>query len=345
MSPAGRAGQARQTGAACCGITDVRGIHLTGVAWAGGAGSSRCALPEVNGRVPGLVPHRRGLPGLPGVAALAGRFHLPALRARRGLAAWRWPRGVRQVQFADLGDGGHDLRPDADAADRVVHRVLAVRHAEGRHLGAEPAAVAGDRLVPDRVGDAGPAAVGAGAPGPGPAGRDGGGGRDLHRRRRAGAARRPGPGQEGAHRHRGGGQGAEGDRPVPDGAAGGRVLGLAAPVRHRPRPAGRDGDHRRLDGLSRAGRARLCPPAAQPAGGPRPRRGPGDCFPLCTGSPRWPSGGCWAPTRARSTRRTCRATWTSSRSASTAAAPAAAAWSSTACSNSPPATTRFATAT
>src|SRR5262249_365690 len=52
-------------------IRSVRGIHLTGVAWTGGAASSRCALPEVNGRVPGLVPHRRGLPGLPGVAALA----------------------------------------------------------------------------------------------------------------------------------------------------------------------------------------------------------------------------------------------------------------------------------
>ena len=44
--------------------------------------------------------------------------------------------------------------------------------AEGRHLGAEPAAVAGDRLLPDRVGDAAPAAVGAGAAGPGPAVRD-----------------------------------------------------------------------------------------------------------------------------------------------------------------------------
>jgi hypothetical protein len=35
---------------------------------------------------------------------------------------------MRQVQFADLGDGRHDLRPDADPADGVVHRVLAVRH-------------------------------------------------------------------------------------------------------------------------------------------------------------------------------------------------------------------------
>jgi len=45
------------------------------------------------------------------------------------------------------------------------HRMLAVRHGQGRDLGAEPAAVPGDRLVPDGVGDAGPPAVGAGAPG------------------------------------------------------------------------------------------------------------------------------------------------------------------------------------
>jgi hypothetical protein len=46
------------------------------------------------------------------------------------------------------GDGWHDLRPDPDAAEGVVHQVLAVRHAGGRRLGAEPAAVAGDRLLP-----------------------------------------------------------------------------------------------------------------------------------------------------------------------------------------------------
>ena len=53
----------------------------------------------------------------------------------------------------------------------------------------------------------------------------------------------------------------------------------------------------------------------------------------------------WAPTRARSTRRTWPATSTSSSSASTAVTRAAAAWSSTASSNSPPPTTRSATAT
>ncbi|MGA2826575.1 MAG: hypothetical protein ABSF03_10675 [Streptosporangiaceae bacterium] len=47
-----------------------------------------------------------------------------------------------------------------------------------------------------------------------------GGRRDVHRRAGAGVARRPGQGQEGAHRHRGRGERAEGDRPVPDGGAG-----------------------------------------------------------------------------------------------------------------------------
>ena len=35
---------------------------------------------------------------------------------------------------------------------------------------------------------------------------------------------------------------------------------------------------------------------------------PGELLPGCTGSRPWPSGGCWAPTRARWTRRTCTAT-------------------------------------
>ena len=52
-----------------------------------------------------------------------------------------------------------------------------------------------------------------------------------------------GTGQEGPDRHRGRGQRAEGDRPVPHGAAGRRVLSLAASRRYRPRRAGRDSHH------------------------------------------------------------------------------------------------------
>ena len=50
---------------------------------------------------------------------------------------------------------------------------------------------------------------------------------------------------------------------------------LAASLRDQLRRAGRESDHRRLDGLPRAGRARLRPPAAQPAGRPRPGKGSG----------------------------------------------------------------------
>ena len=83
-------------------------------------------------------------------------------------------------------------------------------------------------------------------------------------------------------------------------------------------------DHRRLDGLPRASRGSATPTSGAASGPPGPAaRTPASCCPACTGSPRWPSGGCWAPTRARSTRRTCRATSTSSSSGSTAAARAA----------------------
>src|SRR4051812_34383162 len=72
--------------------------------------------------------------------------------------------GVLGLRPAHLGDRGHDLRPHPDAADRVVHRVLAVRRRQGRNLGADPAAIPGDRLLPDRLGDAAPAALGTGVP-------------------------------------------------------------------------------------------------------------------------------------------------------------------------------------
>jgi hypothetical protein len=47
-----------------------------------------------------------------------------------------------------LGEANMPFRPDADAADGVVHCVRAGRSGHGRDLGAEPAAGSGDRLVP-----------------------------------------------------------------------------------------------------------------------------------------------------------------------------------------------------
>ena len=175
--------------------------------------------PRSTGRVPGVVPHRCGLPGLPGVAALAGRVRLPVLRSCRRLAAGRRPVSSALAVTARTSVTAGTIFDRTRTPLTVWFTACWLfATAKGRHLGAEPAAVAGDRLLPDRVGDAAPAAVGAGAAGPGPAVRDGGGGRDVHRRGGAGAARRAGPGQEGADRHRGRGRRAEGDRPVPDGA-------------------------------------------------------------------------------------------------------------------------------
>ena len=113
------------------------------------------------------------------------------------------------------------------------------------------------------------------------------------------------PGEEGADRHCGGGPGPEWARPVPDAAAGRCVGRLAAPICDRSRRARRASHHRRLAGLPRAGEARLRPRPAQPAGRPGSRGGPWrGSSPRCTESPRWSSGGCWAPTKARWATRT-----------------------------------------
>jgi ISXO2-like transposase domain len=72
---------------------------------------------------------------------------------------------------------------------------------------------------------------------------------------------------------------------------------------------------------------------------------PASCCPPCTGWRRWPSGGCWALTRDRSARLTCRPTWMNSSSGSTGADRLAAAWFSTGCWSWPPGTIRSASRT
>jgi hypothetical protein len=72
---------------------------------------------------------------------------------------------------------------------------------------------------------------------------------------------------------------------------------------------------------------------------------PASCCLPCTGWRHWPSDGCWAPTRARSTPPTCPPTWMSSSSGSTGAAHPAAVWSSTGYWSWPPGTIRSASRT
>ena len=70
-------GKAVQKGFFCLGSPSNR----TGrVEWRGGLSSPWQALPEVGGRVPGLVPDRCRLSGLPGMATMARRLRLPSLR-------------------------------------------------------------------------------------------------------------------------------------------------------------------------------------------------------------------------------------------------------------------------
>ena len=74
--------------------------------------------PAVRGRTAGMVPGRRELPGLPGVAALAGRVCLPRLRPPRRLTAGRWSVRVRRLRPPNVGDRRNDLRPYAHSAVR-----------------------------------------------------------------------------------------------------------------------------------------------------------------------------------------------------------------------------------
>ena len=95
--------------------------------WGDGSPSRRCALSEIRGRVPGMVPERRGLPGLPGVAAVAGGLRMLGLWPPGSVAPRRRPTDVLRVREPFLGDRGHDLRPYANAVDGLVQRLLAVR--------------------------------------------------------------------------------------------------------------------------------------------------------------------------------------------------------------------------
>ena len=61
-------------------------------------------------------------------------LRLRGLRPPWGLAAGRWQVHVLRVRRSYLCDGGHDLRPDANAVDSVVQRLLAVCHRQGRDL-------------------------------------------------------------------------------------------------------------------------------------------------------------------------------------------------------------------
>src|SRR5680860_241522 len=63
------------------GITGIRAIHLSRLHWCDAVPrlAGWCPVPAFARRVPVMVRHGRGLLGLSGVAALAGRVRLPTM--------------------------------------------------------------------------------------------------------------------------------------------------------------------------------------------------------------------------------------------------------------------------
>ena len=209
---------------------------------------------------------------------MARRLRLPEVRAWRRMGRRRWPAQVRGLRQAHVGDGGHAVRPQADAADvwftacgmfaTAKDGVSALGLQRSLEIGSYPTAWA-----------------------------------MLHRLRsvlvRPGRYRLTGTveadetfiGGEEAGLRGGGAKGkkslvgvaVEVRQPRGMAAAGWRSCPtprpIAAPLPDPPRRAGRDGDHRRLDGLPRDHRARLRPCPAQPASRPRPREYPGKLLP------------------------------------------------------------------
>ena len=93
--------------------------------------------PEASWRLPGVVPDRCRLLGLPGMARWQRRLYLPVLWSPRRMAAWRRQISIRGMRKAHLRDGRHHLRSDPHPSHSLVRRLLAFCDRERRHLGAE----------------------------------------------------------------------------------------------------------------------------------------------------------------------------------------------------------------
>ena len=137
-----------------------------------------------------MVPRRRRVPGLPGVAAVAGRVRLPTLwcRVGGGLEMAVVVRGRARRTSATAGTIFDRTRTPLTVwfAAGLVHD-----EPEERDLRARAAAGAGAGLVPDGVGDAAPLSAGDGPPRAGAPDGPGGG--------RRGPRRRLTPGRKGRH--------------------------------------------------------------------------------------------------------------------------------------------------
>ena len=277
---------------------------------------------------------------------MAGRVRVPGCGHAGG---WRLGDGrfwCCRLRRADVGDGGHDLRPHAHAADGVVHGVLAVRHAEGRGLGAR-ACSARWRSAPTRP--RGRCCTGCARCWCAPAGS--GSAAWSRSTRPTSAARSPAcaaAAQKGKKVLVGSRRRADAS-PRASGRC--RMASLADASAASLRPFLTDhvepGSTVITDGWQayRPATAELATTTSGAASAPGARRGPRAAARRAPSRLARQALAARHPPRLRRRGAPAAATSTSSCSASTAAAPAAAGWSSTASSSSPSPTTRSATAT
>ena len=243
-----------------------------------------------------MVPRRRGLRRLPGVAALAGRVCLPAVPDAWPMAAERRSLLVRTLPAPRVGDQWDDLPPYPDAPDGLVRGGLVRDLCEEWRLGHDPAPPLRLRVLPDGVDAAAPLPRGDGAPRSRPARRDGRGRRGL---RRWGQAWETGTrgGREDARGGRRGTAPPDGLRPVPP--ARDREYGGpdAAGVPARQRRARRgDRDRRVARGTRRRPRRTT---STIPSGWPAPASPPTRSCLGCIALRACSSGGCWGPIKGR----------------------------------------------
>ena len=162
--------------------------HLTQVAPRCSMGASG-GLPTESDRVRGSILHRGGVPGLPFSDALAGRFLLPPVRPRQGVACPQGLVRVRRLRPTDFGDSGHRLSGLSQTVDALVSRHL-VRHvAENRHQRLGVTARAWIGQLPDGLDLATQAAPGYGAARAGAAAGSGGSRRNVSGRGGRGRSR------------------------------------------------------------------------------------------------------------------------------------------------------------
>jgi len=132
---------------------------------------AREGLSAGSGRIRTTLRDRRGVPAVPGAAALARRLSLPALWPSEGVAGPRWSAvALRRLWSSDVGDRRNDFPRHADAAADVVSSHVVGHQPEDRRQCLGHAACARSRQLQDGVDLVAQVAAGDGSPPPRPIG-------------------------------------------------------------------------------------------------------------------------------------------------------------------------------